>query len=790
MGCGGSKSTSSKDDDAPDINPIEVPESEPHYPRPKPPTSKKKEIFKKEDYQEIDDKAKSTSMDNAATYSSLITSLTSDLKTDIQKVRTIFVWLGSQRIFDMTYPGVTDANIPRGYMKLIKKRKGTYTAFFALLCRAARIPCVIVRGKCKDADYEVGDTNLDDHNSSWNAVFVDNNWRIVHPYWAFVGVTDHETGRWTLIEDKGKGVRQKQEKSGGVSVYGFDEFFFLPDPEEFVYICMASKKEYQLLHNPWSETEFVTVPHFSHSYFSSGVKLTSEHRGLLKAKDGRTEISFKFSQNTDPQLIYKLFFDEARSEERLPKDVQLDMYVLQNNQDQVKTFIIRFPVKGIYKVGINNGMCNFRVDCEAKGKNANPFPIKPAIGFGFGQKAKSIGLTNPSNKSGVVILDYGNVKKFIFKSKENLEYEVFLKHYLKTVQNLHKYVNQEVNGDEVTVTVTMPDASVSNNPEYALEINAREKGSKNKFDNVCNYLIAADEKEWGKSTDSPSTRPNESKEQRQIRRRLQNATNGNDIDELDQAIVQFQEAGLEDRNDLTRARERLVQLRTKKLKGQEMADSRKRMVDAAAGDDVDALEKAVREFIKSGMSDQGDLTAAKERLVELHKKRLEEAAEKRDLQFLDESISSAEKSVVGIQLVNTEEMKEARRVQKQLKRLKRFLHKILALKPPTVSEIHSYKRPRPLIHDVMKATYLLLGERERELKNWEYVQSLMRRLGQESLIRRIKEFDVVNMSVPSAKRADGLLNKYELFDVRESSAGAGTFYVWSNNIIKEQRENN
>ena len=318
-------------------------------------------------------------------------------------------------------------------------------------------------------------------------------------------MSDHDTGRWTLIEDKGKAVRQKQEKSDGVSVYGYDEFFFLPDPEEFVYLLMASKKEWQLLHKPWSETDFVKVPHFSQSYFSSGVKLTSEHSGVLKTKDGRAEISFKVSQNVNLPLTYKLFFDEKRSEEQLPKDVHLEMYVLNNNQEKINTFIIRCPVKGIYKMAINNGMCNFRIDCDAKGKNVNPFPIKPAIGFGYGAKAKSAGLTKPSNKSGVVILDYGDVKKFIFKSELSLEFEIFLKHHLKSLQNLSKYVSQEVNGDEITITVTMPDSSVSNNPEYALEINAREKGSRNKFDNVCNYLLCADKKEWGKNTDSRPT---------------------------------------------------------------------------------------------------------------------------------------------------------------------------------------------------------------------------------------------------------------------------------------------
>ena len=51
-----------------------------------------------------------------------------------------------------------------------------------------------------------------------------------------------------------------------------------------------------------------------------------------------------------------------------------------------------------------------------------------------------------------------------------------------------------------------------------------------------------------------------------------------------------------------------------------------------------------------------------------------------------------------------------------MKRLEKLKKDILALDQRTISEIRSYKKPLPAIHDVMAATYIILGYKEKELK--------------------------------------------------------------------------
>ena len=95
---------------------------------------------------------------------------------------------------------------------------------------------------------------------------------------------------------------------------------------------------------------------------------------------------------------------------------------------------------------------------------------------------------------------------------------------------------------------------------------------------------------------------------------------------------------------------------------------------------------------------------------------IKSAIEQRKLETLEAAIKAAKNSSVAPELREGETLPEAESLLSLLRRLKRYLHKILELKQTTVSEIHSYRFPPRLVHPVMKATYCLLGEREEQLQ--------------------------------------------------------------------------
>ena len=42
----------------------------------------------------------------------------------------------------------------------------------------------------------------------------------------------------------------------------------------------------------------------------------------------------------------------------------------------------------------------------------------------------------------------------------------------------------------------------------------------------------------------------------------------------------------------------------------------------------------------------------------------------------------------------------------------RFLHPVARMDPHTIQEIRGYNRPAPVVHNVMRCTYTLLGEKQ------------------------------------------------------------------------------
>ncbi|XP_035825821.1 trichohyalin [Aplysia californica] len=197
------------------------------------------------------------------------------------------------------------------------------------------------------------------------------------------------------------------------------------------------------------------------------------------------------------------------------------------------------------------------------------------------------------------------------------------------------------------------------------------------------------------------------------------------------------------------------------------------------------LEFSMTEFKNAKLSDDDmDYEKAKRLLRQLSAKEgLQKAMTKREIEELDRAMTFVRKHGLEVELAS--EMMDANKLLSHLRRLERIRHEILELKQSTVAEIRSYTSPPLIVHTVMTATFLLLGHKEGETKDWKAVQALVGKTGKESLKRRCLELDAKTLALKTAKKARKLLEKYELDDVRDISAGAATFFVWATAMIEE-----
>ncbi|XP_046327334.2 vicilin-like seed storage protein At2g18540 isoform X1 [Haliotis rufescens] len=197
------------------------------------------------------------------------------------------------------------------------------------------------------------------------------------------------------------------------------------------------------------------------------------------------------------------------------------------------------------------------------------------------------------------------------------------------------------------------------------------------------------------------------------------------------------------------------------------------------------LEYSVTEFKKYNLEDTDmDLQKAQRLIKEFTAKdNLKRAMTKREIEELEQAMNFVKKNGFEAQLAG--EMQEANQMLSRLKRLERIRHEILELKQSTVAEIRSYSKPPLVVHTVMTVTLLILGHKEKDTKDWKAVQALVGKTGKESLKRQCVQTQAAKIPIAIAKRAKTLLDKFELDEVRDVSAGAATFYVWAITMVEE-----
>ncbi|XP_064608978.1 lim and transglutaminase domain protein ltd-1-like isoform X2 [Liolophura sinensis] len=743
MGCGTSSQSQKKPkvDHGLDVQDLTVPCTEQGYPPPLPPKGRKADIYKPSDFKEIENNAINTPDIFLDSYDALIAHLTSDARNDLQKVRAIFVWLGIQNKGGKKGPKAENPDTPRAYLQLIDKKLGSYASMFALMCRKAKVPCVIIRGIGKSASYEVGDTDLDHLKNNWNAVFVAGNWRFVHTLWAYMSLLGHRSGNWTLVETGGVKTQEKQEASVGQLNFQLNDYWFLTDPEKLFISCFPDNPKWQLLERTRSLQEFKEVPFVRKAFHALGLKIKSVQKCLLQAEKGEASITIEVPKihSGKIKLTYDLFFKDSEASENTVDNIQLDRFVFMNYRKQEVEFSIRFPVVGIYKISIfghdieensetMDWLCDFRIDCSSAKEECQPLPDCPDIGWGPSVEAQQVGMEAITHQEGLIPLKRRQKLDIQFKLNRPTELRCEMLHNKIQKSDLKDFVTSEVTQKKASVKVKkLPEPG-----EYALKLNFRQAVSGKEFVNVVNYLIINPPEEL-----PPPPKPKEPRRENPF---LQNI--------------------------------------------------RKVLKDAIEGNDMEQIERAMAAFLKQKLEDKGELASAQKRLEYLQlKKALHDAISRRHVDVLRVAIDNARNSE-HVDELSPRPLKEAERLHAHLKSVDKSRHPILKLNQRTISEIASYKQPIALIKDVMTSTFLLLGEKKQMLEKWTYIQTLLRKTGKYNVKRRILVFDTQNLLDGTIEMASHFLAGHSMAEVSECSAGAGTFFKWGMTVetsVKETR---
>jgi hypothetical protein len=245
---------------------------------------------------------------DAAMPDTLAYKLTTSLHTDLEKTRAIFSWIvqhisyntsifnhGRNFIFSSDKETWDTASVWKSgdemtAIKVLHRRVAVcdgYAKLFKTLCDYAGIQSVVITGyaRCRMEKNEKFRTN-----HSWNAVLIDNEWRLLDVTWA--------SG---YINSADEFVRHP------------DETYFLTPPRQFIRDHYPEDQRWTLLENAPVLSEFRQTPFRCKSYVKYGIHSVFPSRGLIEAAVGDTvnivlmvNDAFKNRQiSSDP------FFDSA-----------------------------------------------------------------------------------------------------------------------------------------------------------------------------------------------------------------------------------------------------------------------------------------------------------------------------------------------------------------------------------------------------------------------------------------------------------------------------------------------
>ena len=213
------------------------------------------------DFSKIDEYAIKTPVSQTKNIEMLSNYLTKDQTNDWFKVRAIFRWVAQNIAYDTDsyFSGRYGDLSDKGVLSSKKSVCSGYSNLFESLCKYAGLEVVSISGYGKGYGYKEGQ-KISGTNHAWNAVKIDNEWKLFDVTWGAGYV------------------------NGRNFVRRWENYWFATDPEMFIFSHYPSNEEWQLLEDPISVDDFQKLPNLKGDFFGIGFSV-DKVKELLNSPD-------------------------------------------------------------------------------------------------------------------------------------------------------------------------------------------------------------------------------------------------------------------------------------------------------------------------------------------------------------------------------------------------------------------------------------------------------------------------------------------------------------------------
>lgn len=208
--------------------------------------------------------------------------LVSPFKEPKEKVRAIYRWITENIEYDIQAYMRRDHRAIQVEEILRTRRSmcGGYSALFKQIAETAGLEAEIITGYSKGYGYEIGSLFVERNRHAWNAVKISDQWYLLDATWGA-----------GYIDDRNRFVRH------------FNEFYFLPAPEELIQSHYPNDPRWQLLETKKTKAEFEESVYVKAPFFYYGLKTLDHHQYQISA-DG--SLRTRIYAPEDVQLVAQL----------------------------------------------------------------------------------------------------------------------------------------------------------------------------------------------------------------------------------------------------------------------------------------------------------------------------------------------------------------------------------------------------------------------------------------------------------------------------------------------------
>jgi len=351
----------------------------------------------------------------------------------------------------------------------------------------------------KHSEYQPGDNaGSEKFESIWTAILINDTWHLADVHWGSKHVSGMDPGEWILLDCNGEGPTDVKKQTREIH-YEYNEFYFLTDPEYFIYTHFPKELEWQLLARTVSLDEFTQIAKLESHFFEYQLRLKRHKRCVESAPEGFIKIDLGVPPNTEYEFMYHLWMSTKGNKDASKyMDKELKRFVFMEAHAGTLSCRIEFPVAGKFKLELfctdKNvsdtyfQVCTYVINAEKAKKDATHYPADSRPQWGPSYDLQAAGLTPITHERGMVKLEKGEIE-MRFGAEKNVNVLPKVHSNTRTADSMKGFVIYWSEDKKICLIMKFPEAGV-----YALNLYAKEKADKEShlLPNVCSYLISAD----------------------------------------------------------------------------------------------------------------------------------------------------------------------------------------------------------------------------------------------------------------------------------------------------------